>query len=394
MTMDPSLLGGTEAGAAAGSARPYVQLTEVTATPVDAADAIELPDELGRVPIVVRIRRQPPIKVEWLLVALALVASGLLVPLDLFLRVLIILGAVVAVVVGIVTRLFLRIPPGSVGLVASGGRHKAVLQPGVHTVNPMLALTHLVTTRELAFDVPVSAVRSVDGVGVNVDLLLTLGVGDPVKLVYSITTGDLDQFIHATCQDAMRTLARGIEALGALDLGREQADLLRGAIDEKLAPYGAEARAVAFTRVMLPEALTASLEARRLATIRLAEEKENYALEHRRMSDRATLLSQEQEQRQSAIEFESIAEDLRLSKLDARLAAYPRAAAYDLELGRLRVAQQVAGNSRAVVSLGGGDLVTNLLAAREVEPAGGPEPAGPPVAAPESAETTGGPAAG
>jgi regulator of protease activity HflC (stomatin/prohibitin superfamily) len=366
--MDPSLLAGNEAGAAAGSLRPYVQLIEVTATPLDAADAIELPDELGRVPIVVRIRRQPPIKIEWLLIALALVASGLLVPLELFLRVLIILGAVVAVVVGIVTRLFLRIPPGSVGLVARGGRHKAVLQPGVHTVNPSLALTHLVTTRHIAFDVPVSEVRSADGVGVNVDLLLTLGVGDPVKLVYSITTGDLDQFIHATCQDAVRTLARKVEALDMLDLSTEQGDMLRATIDVKLAPYGMEARAVAFPRVVLPGALTASLEARRLAVVQLAEEHENFALEERRLSDRATLLSQEQEQRQSAIEFESIAEDLRLSKLEARLAAYPRAAAYDLELGRLRVAQQVAGNSRAVVSLGGGDLVANLLAAREMEP--------------------------
>ena len=41
---------------------PYVQLTEITATPLEAADAIERRDDLGRIPVVVRIRRQPPIQ--------------------------------------------------------------------------------------------------------------------------------------------------------------------------------------------------------------------------------------------------------------------------------------------------------------------------------------------
>ena len=208
------------------------------------------------------------------------------------------------------------------------------------------------TTRELAFDVPVAAVRSSDGVNVNVDLVLTLGIGDPVKLVYSITSGDLDEFIHATCQDGVRTLVRGIEALSALDLGAKQAAILQATIDEKLAAYGVSVRAVAFTRVMLPEALTASLEARRLAVIQLAEEHENFVLEQRRVGDRASLIAQEQEARKEAIEIEAGAEALRLAKLEERLGSYPTAARYDLEMARLRVAQQLAGNTRAVVSLG------------------------------------------
>ena len=104
----------------------------------------------------------------------------------------------VLLIVGLTSRIFMRIPPGTVGLVARAGRHQGVREAGVNRVNPFLALTHVVTTRELAFDVPVAAVRSADGVNVNVDLVLTLGIGDPVKLVYSITTRDIDQFIHAT----------------------------------------------------------------------------------------------------------------------------------------------------------------------------------------------------
>ena len=116
---------------------------------------------------------------------------------------------------------------------------------------------------------------------------------------------------------------------------------------------------------MLPDALTASLEARRLASIQLSEEQENFALEERRLNDRANLIALEQESRHKALELEAQAEALRLAKLDERLRAYPTAAQYDLETQRLKVAQQLAGNSRAVVSMGGSDLLSGMLAAQQ-----------------------------
>ena len=363
MSDDPAQAG--QGTGAAGPGPVYIQIVEVTAGPIEAAEAIEQPDEQGRVPVLVRIRRQPPINPIWILVAIGLAASGLFLPLVAALRAVIIVAAIVAIFVGLASRLFMRIPPGSVGLVAKGGRHSAVLDNGIHRVSPIVALTHIVTTRELAFDVPVAAVRSVDGVNVNVDLVLTLGIGDPVKLAYSITTSDLDEFIHATSQEAVRLLIRGMEALAALDLGAAQADLLRTSIDAKLAAYGVNVRNVAFTRVLLPEAITASLEARRLATIQLSEEKENFALEERRLNDRANLIALDQESRRKALELEALAEAFRMQKLEDRLTANPTAARYDLDAQRLKVAQQLAGNSRAVVSLGGNDLVSGLLTAQQ-----------------------------
>ena len=157
-------------------------------------------------------------------------------------------------------------------------------------------------------------------------------------------------------------MIRGIEALSALDLGTKEAAILQATIDDKLAAYGVDVRAVAFTRVLLPEALTASLEARRLAVIQLAEEHENFVLEQRRVGDRASLIAQEQEAQQGR-RSRSRPPPRRCAceKLEERLSAYPTAARYDLEMARLRVAQQLAGNTRAVVSLGGNDLVSNLL---------------------------------
>lgn len=347
-------------------AGPHVQITEAAATPFDAGEVIERRDPYGRVPVLVRIRRQPPIKMEWILIAIALGASGVLLPLFFALRAVIIVLAILAVVVGFLSRIFIRIPPGTVGLVMRAGRHERVLDNGVHRVNPTLVLTHVVSTRELAFDVPVNEVRSKDGVGVSVDLMLTLQVTDATKFAYSITTGDLDQLVHAATQDAVRTMVRGVPALGTLDLGSTEADVLRDTIDAKLEPYGIDARAVAFTRVSLPVELMASLEARRLAAVQLDEQAQAYELDKRRIADHAMLVAQEAAERRTAVENEAQAEALRLARLEERLGANPAAARYDLELARLRVAESLAGNTRAVVSMGGTDLATSLLVAREV----------------------------
>ena len=375
-------------------ASPYVQIVEVNATPIDAAEALERPDAYGRVPVVVRIQRQPPIRPEFIFIAIALGASGLFLPLFLALRAVIIVGAIAFLIVGILSRLFLRVPPGSVGLVVKAGRVSDTLDPGIHLVRPNVALTHLVTTREIAFDVPVSEVRSSDGIAVTVDLLLTLGITDPLRLAYTITSSDLDQLVHASTQEAVRTLIRGTAALDALDLDTPSAAQLRETIDAKLTPYGIEVRAVAFTRVALPAELMASVEARRLAAVQLVEEEQNFVLEQRRISDRASLLSQEAEARRSSIEHEAAGEAIRLARLEERLTASPRAATYDLETSRIRVAQQLAGNSRAVVSVGGGQLLSDLLVSREAAnvPTGdepvAPAPAPPPAStepAPEAA---------
>jgi regulator of protease activity HflC (stomatin/prohibitin superfamily) len=365
---DPSRQTDMPAEEASALAQSYIQITEAEATPLDAAAAIERRDSYGRTPVLVRIRRQPPINPAWLLVAIGLAASGLFLPLVAALRAVIVVAAVVALVVGLLSRLLISVPQGSVGLALKGGRHDRVLAPGNHWVTPIIALSHLVTTREIAFDVPVNQVRSADGVSVAIDVLLTLRIADPVKFAYAITPGDADQLVQASCQDAVRTLVRGIDVLATLDLGSAQSEGLRAVIDTALEAFGIDVSGVAITRVTLPPAFTDSLEARRLASLQLAEQAETYALDRRRIADQAALFAQEAESRLSAVEHEAIAEALRLGKLEERIGASPKAAQYDFESAKLRVAGQLAGNSRAVVSLGGGDMFATLLAAHEAVP--------------------------
>jgi regulator of protease activity HflC (stomatin/prohibitin superfamily) len=268
--------------------------------------------------------------------------------------------------VAIVSRLLIRVPPGTVGLTVKGGRHYRVLEEGNRRVNPLMALSHVVTTREIAFDVPVTEVRSSDGIGITIDSLLTIKIVDPVRFVYTITPADADQYIQAACQDAVRMLVRGIDALAALDFGAVQGERLREVVAPKLDPYGVHISGVAITRVSLPAAVTESLEARRLATLQLAEQIEAYQLDKQRLADQASLIAQEAESRRRAVELEADNEGIRLARLEERLAANPNAARYDLDTQRIRVARELAGNARAVVSLGGPDLLGSFVAAHEV----------------------------
>ena len=93
--------------------------------------------------MVVRIHRQPPINPVWILVAIGLGASGLFLPLFEAVKAIIIVAAVVVLIIGLLSRLFMRIPPGTVGLTARANRFDSVRKPGVHRVNPVLALTHV-----------------------------------------------------------------------------------------------------------------------------------------------------------------------------------------------------------------------------------------------------------
>jgi regulator of protease activity HflC (stomatin/prohibitin superfamily) len=351
---------GTGDGPAVAS-RPYVQVTETVSSEALAGEALEQADELGWVPVVVRIRRRAPIRPEALFIAAGLVTAAVLLPVVLLYAVLLVIGAVVAVVLGLLSRLILRIPPGTVGLVMAGSRHRLALPAGVHRVPPWYVLTHLVTTREIAFDVPVNKVRTADGVGVDIDVILTLGFSDHARFVYTITTGDLDQLAQAACQDGVRSMVRGMDALAVLDIGTDDADRLRATIAARLAPHGIEVPALAFTHVMLPREFNDSLEGRRLAALRRTEQEEIYALRQRQQTDQANLAAQEEDARRAAVEFAAQAEEIRLARLEARVSAYPAAARYDLELARLRVAERLASNTRAIVSLGARDLGGPIL---------------------------------
>jgi hypothetical protein len=147
-------------------------------------------------------------------------------------------------------------------------------------------------------------------------------------------------------------------------------------------------------RVEPPRDFLASREARRLAVLRTSEQEEQAGLGRRMQADRDALARQEAQARfereqekaelaaavrRREIELEAETEALRLARLQERLAAYPEAARWDWAGERLKVARRLAGNSRAIIQLGGaGDIADALVAGASTE--GERSPGAPPIA--------------
>jgi regulator of protease activity HflC (stomatin/prohibitin superfamily) len=333
-----------EPGQALASAS-YVQLIS-TWEPNErlASAALVTPDPNGRLPVVVRVGGPSLVRWEPVAAAVALIAFVVIFspPATFFIGLLAV--AVLLLVFSLIGRFFIKVPEGAWGLASRRNRQEKTFLPGNYVVMPWLTLTHLVARREFVFDAPVAAAPSAEGVRVDVDVLATFRIVDPARFVYQVSVADFDQFAQAAIQDSVRALVRGMTALQALDVGADEATKLKAALGKLTGPFGVEVSAVAFTRVVLPSDMTTSFEEKRLAAVHQEEE-----------------------------EARAGAEDLRLRLLDERLKAHPNAAQYDLQMARLRVARDLAANTRAVVGLdGASELSSAITLATDVDGGGGP----------------------
>ena len=222
---------------------------------------------------------------------------------------------VVLLAIGIVPAFFVRIPEGSNAILLQRGRFLKTLGPGNQRLMPWIAISHLVTSREIPFDIPAAAVANSEGVRVAVDLLVTIRIVEPEKFVFAISAPDFDQVCQASGQDAIRRLIRGTSTDEVLDLSDPATDALKADIGQQLGQYGVRIEKAVLTAVRLPDDVMRSLESRRLATTQRAEETEIQALRLQRESSSQALDQQRVAARRRVIEIEAENETFRLAQL-------------------------------------------------------------------------------
>src|SRR5205809_7114825 len=115
-----------------------------------------------------------------------------------------------------------------------------------------MAITHLVTRREIPFDVPVTEARTRDNVRADVDALVTFSITKPSEFVYRISATDFDQVFQASCQEAVRTLVRGITSDQLSDLVRHDDSDLAAQVNTTVAPYGVTVSSIIIVYVQPP----------------------------------------------------------------------------------------------------------------------------------------------
>jgi regulator of protease activity HflC (stomatin/prohibitin superfamily) len=366
---DPTAMTSAARAATTGASTAYLQLTQQRVDLDDAGEAFSVPDETGRLPIVLLPKQPFRIRNELVIGGIVAIAVGLILDLQLAARGgLVVIGALL-VFLGAFQSFIVGVPEGARALLLKAGRYDRTIPAGRHLVPPWIVVSHVVTVREIPFGAIVESTPTSDDVRIDLDVLMTFTIAEPEKFVFLISAPDFDQVCQAACQDAMRALIRAKRSDEILDLGEADTDRLRADIGASIATYGAAIQRVVITHVQPPRAFMASRESRQLASVQRAEQSDRHALEERLLADREALERQRLTAHRERIELEAANEALRLQHLQERLTAYPQAARRDLDDQRLAVARSLAGNTRAMVQVGsGGDVADALIVQSLAEP--------------------------
>lgn len=363
------------------------QLVQVKVPLEDAADAFAQRDAQGRIPIVIVPRRTHHVRNDLLALSAVVLVVGiptvLVVLVIAWLVLPVVLIAAVLALVAAFRSFMIRIPEGANGLLSRGGRYTKTIGSGTYRAWPWIGVTHLVTRREIPFDVPVVESPTSESVRVTVDTLLTFTVEEPHRFVFNISTDDFDQVLQASCQEALRSIIRHATVEEVLDFTRRDTEDLRQRIAPDVEPFGVRINRIKITFAQPPATFIQTQEERQLTVLLRAEQAEKQALAQQRQTEKDTLdrqgmlarmqreheeleiRRQIEEARQRLVLLQAESEELRLARLDERLTRFPRAAAYDWDSVRIDVARALAGNTRAILNIGRADDISQVLMVRD-----------------------------
>ena len=363
------------------------QLAQVRAAIEEATEVFGRKDASGRTPIVVIPKRQNRIRWGLIILGVLILVGGTTAAgatdnggLGLLAVVL----AVLFVLFGALRAFYIQVPEGVNALLARGGKHISTVGAGLHFIPPWVVVSHLVTRREIPYDAPVKEAPTKDNVRAAIDTSITFMVTDPYRFVYGISASGFDQVFQAACQDALRSMVRLVTSDQVNDLARQETAGLRTALGADVEQYGVTITKINITDARPPAEFLRSQEARQLAVLQRAEQSEQQALAQRRQADQEALgrqqviarverereelqiQVQQAEARRRIAELDAEAELLRLQRVEEGLRNNPLAAQRELQLGQLEVARALAGNSRAVLQVGGADDLVRAFVMREV----------------------------
>lgn len=365
----------------------FVQLTQKQVPLEDAGEAFMQKDENGRTPIIIVPKYPNRIRNELVIFAVLILLGSVVIQnvlQNLALASLLGLIGVVLLILGVYRSFIVRVPEGANALLMRGGRYIKTVGSGTNLIPPWIFVSHLVTRREIPFDVPVVNAPTQDNVRASVDTLLTFTIINPFKFVYSISATDFDQVLQAICQDTLRSTVRQITTRQVLDMKRNDLMPIIDVLNKEVDPYGVTINKINVTYAQPPADFMVSEETRLLANFHRAEQVERQALMQEQQANNEALARQEvlarvererealqfqyqqEEARRRVVEMVAETEAFRLEKLEERLKKYPDAVKYELELKRLEIAQGLSTNNRAMLQIGSADDIAKAFMMHEI----------------------------
>ena len=372
----------------------YSQLNQAHVPLDEAGDAFNTREASGRIPIVVIPQRLNRIRNEMVTAAVLVLVASVIAQYLTANWMWVTVGvpvALILLVIGIYRSFIVRIPEGVNALLTKGGRYYRTISSGSFILPPWVLISHLVTRRQIPFDIPMLETPTSDNVRATIDMLVAFTISDAYHFVYSISADDFDQVFMAACQDALRLQVRKITSEQIVDLNKQSAQELVATIGADVENYGVTINKVNITYAGPPKDFILSQEAQMLAVLQRKEQAEKQTLALHQQANEAELARlgviaqvtrdrealqiqvQAAELEQRIVELRAQAEELRLERLEQRLKSYPLAARWEAEAAQLDVARSLAGNTRAVVQVGHGSdiarafVLSDTLTGKEAE---------------------------
>ncbi|MBK8988650.1 MAG: SPFH domain-containing protein [Chloroflexi bacterium] len=365
----------------------FSQLTQARVPLEEASIAFSTRDENGKLPIILIPTQLLRIRNELIIAAAAIFGGGLFLGLLFNMPALTTLALIVGpavLLIGALPAFMVRVPEGTKALLTRGGRYVRTLNPGLAILPPWIIVSHLVTQREIPFDVPIVGAPTKDNVRATVDTVFTFRIHDPYQFVFNISAMDFDQVLQAVCQDTLRAFVRTITSYEVMDLENTNVSHILELLNADMANYGVEMMKIEITFAQPPAEFMRSQETRQLAVLQQAEQQEIQALAIRRQIDADALTFQQviaqverekeilrvalqkAEMRRRVEETEAETEDFRLARKEERINKYPQAWAWEMEMARLEVSRSLAGNTRAMLQVGSASDITRAFLVRDI----------------------------
>jgi len=279
---------------------------------------------------------------------------------------------VVGILLSLARSAVYKIRPYERGLHLRGGRFIAVDEPGWHVRIPMVDTTIGIRINERPGDIKELAAMTSDDVTMDVSLLYTYRVIDPVR--YALEVDDPDRIVFEFVQGKLRDVVNTKQMTEVMHSRAEINRELMAALSEREAQYGVEFVMVQIQSASPPQEVVSAIKDRMVAVQR-QEQAEAEAAQQRTLADaqfyeakkqadgeayQVTTLTEAEAQRMTlTAQAQQEAVHAMLNELEGK-------GALAEQYIQLLIAQELRENSKWIISGSGGAVP--LVDLREVQP--------------------------
>jgi len=160
------------------------------------------------------------------------------------------LAVVAVIVIGFLSASIRRVNQYERGIVERWGAYEKTVEPGLHSITPIIQKLYRVNMREQVIDVPPQEIITEDNVVVNVDAIVYYQIIDPKRALYEIE--DFEIGIIKLAQTTLRNIV-GEMSLDTSLTSREKINMdLRKVLDEATDKWGTKVNRIEVQRIDPP----------------------------------------------------------------------------------------------------------------------------------------------